>query len=293
MPLPVRYQQKKYPLFELIGAGLVLLQLIITLTRSYIRYDWLLDTIWLVTAATLCLLEVAKDKPNTKLPAWLTDPGTSLLCGLYLFLYNFLGFFLTIGSGGFDLVIYLAGMIIYALALYYRSNENNIELKTFAWKNLLRFPAWPISVALVLCFFALFFNMSKFTGVGSYYGMQFGYNAYSGWGYNNWGYNFYNRDYIIKGYMSPWGGFAGLVILHLAAFHILKSAGGKIYPKLDLVAKIAVPVLFAWWIFGAKGYNALAGFGTIIFILGFVLLALAVYLPQKLAEWFKSKDLIK
>ena len=293
MPLPARYQEKKHPLFELIGAGLVLLQLIITLTRTYIRYDWLLDTIWLLTAATLCLLELAKDKPNTKLPAWLTDPNTSLLCGLYLVLYNFLGFFLTIGSGGFDLVIYLAGMIIYALALYYRLNENNISIKTFNWKNLLRFPHWTISLALVLCFFALFFHMSKFTGLGSYYGMQFGYSAYSGYGYNSWGYNFYNRDYIVKGYMAPWGAFAGLVMLHLAAFHILKAAGGKVFDKLKLAEKIAVPVLFAWWIFGAKGYNALAGFGTILFLIGFILLALSVYLPDKLAEWVKRKDLVK
>ena len=290
---PQRYKDKKYPLLELAGCGIVLLLLIITLTRSYIRYDWLLDTIWLLSATFLSLLEWNREKPFAKFPAWLTADSTLLLLGLYLFLYHFMAFSLSLSYGGFDVVLYLAAAAVYGAALYIRAAASGIDIRAFKWKNMLHYLAWPLSIAISVCLFAMFFPMTKWSSMNSLYGPGFGYTSTEGYGYNNWGYTYYTSTFTVKGYMAYWGQFAGLLLLFMMAFHLLRFAGGFIYPKLDMFFKIAVPILIAWWFFGAKGYNSLGGFGNILFIPAMALMVFAVYFPGKLGEMVKEKGLVK
>lgn len=293
MNLPEEYKTKKYLLYELIGAGLVLVQLIIQLTQKYIRFDWLVDTVWLVSAILLILPPLLKANPQVKFPGWCTAPVTSLLFSLYLFLYHLLAVVLTFRYAGAILILFLACACLYGLSLYGRAREEGILLKDLQWKNLLRYPHWPLTIAIIACLLALFFPMTKMDSFRSYYGMQYGYNSYSGWGYNNWGYNYYGTTVLIKGHMAHWGHFACLLLSFLLVFHIVQAAGNKLYSRMEMIFKIAVAIIFAWWIFGAKGYNALKGFGNILFIPGMILMAAAVYVPGKLGELVKKKGLVK
>lgn len=293
MKLPVYYFKKKYPLYELIGVGIILLQLIVTLTQKYVHYDWITDTLWLAAGFLLSWSEWQKENQVSKLPPKISTNEMQLLFGLYLFLYHLLAAILTLKYGGLRFLLYLAGASVYTIALFFRAKESGIQLNLFNWKNLLRFPGWPISLALVFCMLGMFLPMIKSNMISSYYGLQFGYSAYSGWGYNNWGYNFYNTTILVKGYMAPLGMFICLVIAFLLVFHILKTAAGKTYPIADIAFKIAVPALLLWWLIGAKGFESLKGFGNILFIIGLLSLAFAVYFPQKLAELVKEKGIIK
>ena len=140
---------------------------------------------------------------------------------------------------------------------------------------------------------APFFKMTRFYSLRSNYGMQFGYNAYDGWGYNNWGYNYYSVRIAIKGYYSYWGHFACILLAFILILHIVRACGNKSYPLIPTFMKIAVPAALAWWIFGAKGYQSLKSFGNILFIPGILLMLLAVFLPAELEKWTKQKHLIQ
>ncbi len=293
MNLPEEYKTQKHLLYELIGAGLVLIQLIIQLAQRYIRYDWLVDSLWILSAILLILPPLLKGNPSIKFPGWCTAPATSLLLSLYLFLYHLLAVVLSLRYVRATILLFLACTCLYGLSLFLRAKEEGIVLKELQWKNLLRYPHWPLTIALILCLLALFLPMTKINSLRSYYGMQYGYSAYSGWGYNSWGYNFYGTTVLIKGHMAYWGHFACLLLSFLLVFHTVKAAGNKLYARMDLVFKISVTVIFAWWLFGAKGYNALKGFGSILFIPGILLMAAAVYVPDKLGELVKKKGLVK
>jgi hypothetical protein len=287
MPLPLRYTEKKSPLYELIGAALVLIMLIITLTRAYIRFDWIPDLLWLLSAFILVTVEATKNNPSIHLPPVLKNTSAQLLMCLYLFLYHLLAFVLTLQAGGLIIVLYLAAALVYGLSLYDRATDFGIHPKSFEWKKIYQYPAWPMSAGILLCFLAMFFHMSAFTGLGSYYGMHYSYNYDYSYGYN-YGYTFYNTHYIVKGYAAPWGTFALLLLFHMLVFQLLMTAGNRSNIKLLTFFKIAVPVLLLWWIFGAKGYKALKGFGNIIFIPGMLLMTMAVYFPAQLDDFIKK-----
>lgn len=293
MNLPESYKAKKYLLYELIGAGLVLVQLIILLTKGYIRFHWVTETLWLAAALLLTVPELTKDKPLMKYPGWLRTESTLLLLCLYLFLYHFFATVFSLRHIDFEWLIRAAAATLFGLALYLRAADAAIDIKKFDWKNLLRYPHWPLTVGATLCMLAPFFKMTKITSLRSTYGPQFGYNAYEGWGYNNWGYNYYGINILIKGHLAYWGHFACLLLAFMLVFHVVRAAGNKTYPKIDGYFKIAIPVAVTWWIMGAKGYDALKGFGNILFIAGIMIAALAIYLPDKLGEWTGKKGLVK
>ncbi len=291
--LPGHYKAKKYLLYELIGALVVLILFIIILTKEYVRFDWMTVTLWLASAILLVLPELTKAKPIVKFPEWFKAGTTGLLFCLYLFLYHFFATVFSLRFGGFELILYLGGTVLFGLALYLRSNEAGIDIKKFDWKEMLRYPAWPFTTGITLALLALFFPMTRVASFGSTYGPQFGYNAYDGYGYNNWGFTYYQTSIIAKGYMAHLGSFACLLLSFMLVFHLVKAAGKKTFPKHDMLFKIAVAVMIAWWIFGAKGYDALKGFGNFLFIPGIILLVFTVYFPDKLGELVKKKGLIK
>lgn len=293
MSLPAQYKTKKYLLYELIGASIVLLLLIVRLSKGYVRFHIVTDTLWLLSAILLVLPELTKEKPLFKLPEWLTRETTGLLLCLYASLYHFFITVFRLRNITLEVLLYAAVAILFAMALLARSDKAGIPVKKFEWKNLLRYPHWPLTFGTTLCMLAPFFKMIKMSSLRSLYGLQFGYDAYAGWGYNNWGYNYYSVNILIKGHLAYWGHFACLLLAFMLAFHIVRAAGNKTYPKLDVFFKIAVPSIVAWWIFGAKGYTALKGFGNILFIIGIILTAASVYLPNKLGEIINKKSLVK
>lgn len=288
MKLPGAYTTKKYPLYELIGAGIMLVMLIIRLTKTYIHFDWLLDTIWLASGFLLVLTELTKERTDIKLAGWIKADTSALLFCLYLFIYHFWGVIVRLKFGGFDMVLYMAASVMFAIAIYLRAKEAGMDVKNFEWKKLLQYPAWSITMGVGLCLFCIFMPMTKIASLSSLYGPHFGYDAYNGWGYNNWGFTYYSGTIAIKGYLGYWGSFAAILMLFMLVFQIVRVAGKKQYPMFALFFKIAVPALFAWWLFGIKGYNSMKSFGNILFILSLLLLALAVYLPAKLDEFLKS-----
>lgn len=292
MNLPEKYTKHKNLLYELIGSSIVLILLIIALTRAYVSFHWLTDTLWIGTALLLILPELAKNNPQIKLPSWMYESRTALLCCLYLFLYHFFICLFSLRNINFHFLLYAGATVLFGMALYIRANNEGIAVKKFDWKNLMRYPHWPLTIGLSLCLLALFFPMTKIQSLRSLYGLQFNYNAYSGWGYNNWGYNYYSVNMLIKGHRAYWGHFACLLFSLMLIFHIVRAAGGRPLPKLDLFFKIAVPAGIAWWILGAKGYDSLKGFGNILFIPAITLAALAVFIPEKLGELVKRKGLV-
>jgi hypothetical protein len=287
MNLPGAYTTKKFPVYELIGAGIMLIILIIRLTKAYIRFDWLLDTIWLASGVFLVLTELTRERKDIKLADWIKAETSLLLFSLYLFLYHFWGVIIRLKFGGAEMLLYMAATAMFALAIYLRAKEAGIDIKRFEWKKLVQYPAWPMTVGITLCLFAVFLPMTKFAALRSMYGMQFGYSAYNGWGYNNWGYNYYIVNITFKGYLANWGSLAVMLMLFMLAFQVVRIAGKKQYKVFDLFFKIAIPALLAWWLFGAKGYKAMKSFGNILFIFSLALLALSVYLPGKLDELLK------
>jgi hypothetical protein len=293
MNLPANYKTSKYLLYELIGAALVLIELIILLTKGYIRFHWVTDTLWLFSAVLLVVPELTKDKPLMKYPAWQSAITTPLLLGLYLCLYHLFAALFSLRHIDLEFLLQAAAAVLFTMALNGRANEAGISIKTFDWKNLLRYPDWPFSIGIILCQLAIFFPMIESTSLRSSYGPQFGYNAYDGYSYNNWGYSYYGIHIIIKGYLAYWGHFACILLGSILVFHVIRSAGNKVYPQMELFFKVAVPTILAWWIFGAKGYNALKGLGNILFIPGMLLLMLATYIPGQLGEWIKKKGLVK
>lgn len=293
MSLPESYKTRKYLLHELIGAIVVLVLLIITLTKGYIRFHWVTDTIWLASIILLTVPELTKDKPLMKYPEWMKPASTSLLFCLYLFLYHFFITVFSLRYIDFECILHAGAATLFGMALYLRASEMGIAIKSFDWKNLFRYPHWPMTVGTILCTLAPFFKMTKINSLSSSYGLQFGYDSNNGWGYNNWGYNYYGITILIKGYLAYWGHFACLLLAFMLVFYIVKAAGNKVYPRLDTFFKFAVPVAIAWWIMGAKGYDALKGFGNILFIAGMILLIFAIYLPDKLGELIRKKGLLK
>lgn len=288
MKIPAAYITKKYPLYELIGAGIMLVMLISRLTKTYIRFDWLLDSIWLASGIFLVLTELTRERKDIKLAEWIKAETSLLLFNLYLFIYHFWGVIIRLKFGGFEMVLHMAAAVMFALAIYLRAKEAGIDIKRFEWKKLVQYPAWPMTVGITLCLFAVFLPMTKFAALRSMYGMQFGYSAYNGWGYNNWGYNYYTVNLTFKGYLANWGSLAVMLMLFMLAFQVVRIAGKKQYKVFGLFFKIAVPALLAWWLFGAKGYKAMKSFGNILFILSLALLALSVYFPGKLDAFLKK-----
>lgn len=293
MNLPSNYTAKKYLLLELTGALLVVILLIMKLARPYISYHWLTDTLWFTAAMLLTIPELTKEKPLGKYPAWLQLPVTGLLLCLYLFLYHFLLTLFRLKYINAEWLLHASAATLFLLALWQRARENGIEITKFDWKNLLRYPHWPLTIGTTLCMLAPFFKMTKIRSIRSTYGLQFGYDYNYGYGYNSWGYNYYGYDLAIKGHHAYWGHFACLLLGFMLLFHLVRAAGNKDYPKLDLFFKIAIPVIFLWWLLGAKGYTTLKSFGNILFLLGIIITAVAVYLPDKLGEWIKQKGLLK
>lgn len=292
MNLPEKYTTHKNLLYELIGAGVVLILLIITLSRAYISFHWVTDTLWLAATLFLILPELTKNNQQIKLPRWMKDDSTALICCLYLFLYHFFICLFSLRYINIHFLLYTGAAVLFGMALLIRAKDAGMNVRQFNWKNLLHYPHWPLTIGLSLCLLALFFPMTKIQSLRSYYGLQFNYNAYSGWGYNNWGYNFYNVNMLIKGHRAYWGHFACLLFSFMLIFHIIKAAANKPLPKTDMFYKIAVLAGIAWWFFGAKGYDAVKGFGNILFIPAMLLIVMAVYLPEKLGELVKRKNLI-
>lgn len=292
MKLPQHYTSKKYPLYELSGLVLILILLIIILSKRYIHFDWILDSLWIISGSALVFLEWTKEKPLATIPAWLNAPTTQLLFCLYLFLYHFLAFLLTLSFGGFVLVVYIGAAILYALALWLRAKEAGINPAIFQWKALLRYPAWPFSIAVILCLLGLFFPMLKATRLTGGLGYNYGYDYYNGWNYNL-GYTLRNSLITIKGTQARWGELICLLLSFLLVFHIVRTAGNIRYPKLDMFNKIAAGLLIAWWLFAIKGFESLAKFGNILFIIGTALLVAAIFFPKKLGELVKNKGLIQ
>lgn len=293
MNLPPAYKEKKYALAELIAAGIVLVLLIILLTSRYVHFDWVTDTIWLAAATVLILPDITSGNKAAKLPGWIIFPATGLLCALYLFLFHLLAVIISLSyTAGFEILLYLAACGLFGYGLYMRARNQDIILDKFNWKNLLRYPHWPLAAGTTLCLLAMFFHMSRISSLQSSYGLQFNYNAYSGWGYNSYGYNYYGITVGIRGWQTHFGIFATLLAAFMLVFHIVQAVAKKTYPKLNMFYKAAVPVLLLWWLAGAKGYDALKGFGNILFLPGIALSALAIYLPQQLGEWIKKKGLI-
>ena len=292
MKLPRNYTIRKYPLYELAGLAIILILLIIILSKRYIHFDWIPDSLWIISGSLLVFLEWTKEKPPPAIPAWLNASNTQLLFCLYLFLYHFLAFLLTLSFGGFILILYLGAAILYFLALLLRAKESGINIKAFQWKALLRYPAWPVSVALILCLIGLFLPMLKATRLSGGYSYNYGYDYYNGWNYNL-GYGLKYLQVTIKGTQALWGELICLLLFFLFAFHVVRTAGKVSYPKLDVFNKIAAVLLIAWWLFAAKGYESLAKFGNILFITGTALLVIAIFFPKKLGEIIKEKGLIK
>jgi hypothetical protein len=291
--LPAHYNQKKYPLYELIGAAIIFILLIIQLTKRYIFFDWLMDTVWIISGAYLVWFEMTKEKRSSNLPAWLTSNTTALLCSLFLFFLHFLIFLTTLSYGGFQLIFHIGAAVLYGLAFYLRSREQGFNLKDFQWKNLVKYPHWPMTVALAICTLGMFLPMAKVSSFTPNWGLQFGYNYDTGWGLNTWGYNYYSNEISVKGHSARFGRLICISFFFMLIFHIVKAAGNRYYPKHDVFFKIALPIIIAWWLLAAKGYNSLASFGNIIFILGMIALVFVVYFPQKVADVVKQKDLIK
>ncbi|HEY6063862.1 MAG TPA: hypothetical protein VIV35_09650 [Chitinophagaceae bacterium] len=292
MKLPQQYAVRKYPLYELSGLVIILILLIIILSKRYIHFDWILDSLWIISGSTLVFLEWTKEKPPAAIPVWLTAPTTQLLFCLYLFLYHFFAFLLTLSFGGFVLVLYLGAAILYALALWLRAKEAGINIAIFQWKTLLRYPAWPFSIAVTLCLLGLFLPMLRVSRLSGGLGYNFGYDYYNGWGYNL-GYTLRSSLVTIKGTQARWGELIGLLLSFLLVFHIVRTAGNISYPKLDMFNKIAAGLLIAWWLFAIKGFESLAKFGNILFILGTALFVFAIFFPKKLGELVKERGLIE
>lgn len=293
MKLPVAYTTKKHLLFELAGSAIVLLLLIILLTRSYVYFHWVTETCWVAAALLLVIPELTRDKPLMKYPAWLLHPVTPMLFCLYLFLYHFFICYFRIRNINVNWLLHASAAVLFALPLLSRAAAFGIAWKKLKWTNLLRFPHWPFSIGAFLCMLAPFFKMTRFYSLRSNYGMQFGYNAYDGWGYNNWGYNYYSVRIAIKGYYAYWGHFACILLAFILILHILRACENRTYPAINKFMKIAVPAALAWWIFGAKGYQSLKSFGNILFIPGILMMLVSVFLPKEVENWTKQKDLIK
>lgn len=291
MKLPAAYQTKKHLLWELAGTAIVLVLLIILLTRSYISFHWVTETCWLAAAFLLVIPELTRDKPLMKYPAWLLHPVTPILFCLYLFLYHFFICYFRIRHINFNWLLHAAAAMLFAMSLLNRTDAFGITWKKLNWKNLFRYPHWPFTFGALLCLLAPFFKMTRFYSLQSNYGLQFGYNAYDGWGYNNWGYNYYSVRIAIKGYYAYWGHFACILLAFILIFHIARSCGPKTYPSIDKFMKMALPVAMAWWIFGARGYQSLKSFGNILFIPGIIMMLLAVFMPAEVAKWTGKKHL--
>lgn len=292
MNLPADYKTKKYLLYELIAAAIVLILLIIRLSRSYISFHWVSDTIWILSALLLVIPALTTEKPLMKYPDWLRASPTPFLLGLYLFLYHFFLAIFRIKNINLEWMLIAAAAILFVMALYLRAWEKGFRLQSFDWKNGLKYPYWPMTIGLGLCMLAPFFKMTRFYSLQSTYGLQFNYSANYGWGYNNWGYNYYTVRIAIKGYYAYWGHLACILIAFMLILHWLQAAGKISHPKTTYFFKLAVPALFAWWLLGAKGYQALKSFGNILFIPGILITALAIYFPNQVDAWTKKKNLI-
>ena len=288
MKLPSGYQSRKYLLLELIAAGLVLLLLILKLAKPYIRFHGITDSAWLIACFLLVFPELTRAKPLAQYPAWMQAPATSLLCGLYLFLYHFFIVLFRLKYLDVEWLLHAGAATLFLLALLQRLREQGIELHRLHWKNTIRYPHWPLTVGLTLCMFSPFFKMTRISALQSSYAPQFGYNYYSGWGYNTWGYNYYSYQLAIKGHLAYWGHFACLLLAFLLLLHLLMSTTERKSAQLELFIKIGLPVIFTWWMLGAKGYNTLKSFGNILFLTGLLISAMAVYFPAQLRLWLQK-----
>ena len=290
--LPAQYKTQKFLLAELVGAVIVILLLIIDMTRPYFRFHWFSDSLWIGSALLLTIPELTREKPLMKYPVWMQHAMTPLLAGLYLFLFHFFICLFRRRNISLEWLLHAGAASLFGWALFQRMKLAGYFVQKPDWKNLLRYPYWPLSIGFTGLLLSPFFPMTPLNSLRSYYGMQFGYDAYNGWGYNNWGYNFYSVKIAIRGYQAYWGHVACILLAFLLMFHLSKSVLKKEVPFTDLLYKAALPAALAWWILGAKGYNSLKSFGNILFLTALLLSALAIYLPDKLGEWTKRKHII-
>lgn len=294
MKLPAAYKEKKYLPLELAGAAIVIILLIIELSGAYISFHWLKETLWLFAALLLTIPELTSDKPLMKYPSWMRANSTLLLAALYLCTYHFLICFIRSRNINLEWLLHAGAAVLFGLSIHLRLLHLGWNIRQFDWKNLLRYPHWPMTIGATLCMLAPFFKMTRFYSLQSVYGLQFNYNAYNGWGYNNWGYNYYSVRIAIKGYYAYWGQMACILLAFILLIHVFRAACGKTTPVwINRFFQWALPAVLAWWIFGARGYQSLKSFGNILFIPGLMLMSLAVYLPGKLGEWVQQKSLIK
>lgn len=290
--LPAHYKTEKYLLAEGAGAVLVFLLLIIDMTRPYFRFHWFSDSLWLGATLLLTVPALTREKPLMKYPAWLSHPVTPPLLGLYLFLYHFFICVFRLRNISLEWLLHAGAASLFGWAVFQRMKITGYFAEKPDWKNGLRYPYWPLSIGFALLLLAPFFPMTPLNALRSSYGLQFGYNTYSGWGYNNLGYNFYSVKIAIKGYQAYWGHIACILFAILFLFHIARTVLKKELPFTGLFYKAAIPAAVAWWILGAKGYSTLKSSGNILFLAGILLSALAVYLPDKLGEWTKKRSLV-
>lgn len=290
--LPAHYKTEKYLLAEGAGAVLVFLLLIIDMTRPYFRFHWFSDSLWLGATLLLTVPALTREKPLMKYPAWLSHPVTPPLLGLYLFLYHFFICVFRLRNISLEWLLHAGAASLFGWAVFQRMKITGYFAEKPDWKNGLRYPYWPLSIGFALLLLAPFFPMTPLNSLRSSYGLQFGYNTYSGWGYNNLGYNFYSVKIAIKGYQAYWGHIACILFAILFLFHIARTVLKKELPFTGLFYKAAIPAAVAWWILGAKGYSTLKSSGNILFLAGILLSALAVYLPDKLGEWTKKRSLV-
>lgn len=292
MSLPAHYQQKKYPVHELTGLGIFILLLLYALVSKRISLDVVFDSLYLIAAIWLFYTEW-NNTGVTSSP--FASAEVRLFICFYLFIDAVLLSFMAISHPGILLIFYVALAIVYGRALLLRLKEWNLLILSLQWKNLLRYPAWLVTLGGGICLMCMYLPMVKYYMPFYHYsGPQYGFNIITGFGFNQPGviYDF-GSDITIKGYQVFLGHLVCLLLAFMLAFHIARTAGLKFKPALINVIKLFTVAIAVWWILAARGYSSLTRLANILFIAGLALLVLAFFFPGKAEVWFKKKDLVK
>jgi hypothetical protein len=285
MEIPSYYRTSKYPFYELIGAGVVLIIALTTLLSRYLYFNIIFDTAYLTGALALVVAEWNKKTPG-KLPAVLRSPLHLLFICLYLFIDAVLVSLMLFSNAGFLFLLYVSLGILYGMSLLLRLQEHNIRLTTWSWKSLLTYPAVLTTTGLLLCFFALYLPMVYYyMPFYSYTGPQYGYNAISGYGMTHPGVLLHGgSSYTFKGYQGFLGHLACLVTAFMFLFHALHVMRIREYKHTALFLKAGVIGMGIWWILAAKGYRSVWQTGNVLFLVGVGLLVIALFFPQALSQ---------
>src|SRR5688572_18258287 len=140
MEIPSYYKTSKYPFYELVSAGVVLVIALTTLLSRYLYFNLIFDTAYLTGAVSLVYAEWNKQTPD-KLPGILRPQINLLFICLYLFIDAVLVSLMLFSNAGFLFLFYLSLAILYGMSLWLRLKEHNIRISAWPWKNLLQYPA--------------------------------------------------------------------------------------------------------------------------------------------------------